>query len=293
MKHHKVWYILIMKKLVLISGVSGAGKTTASNILEDMGYTCIDQYPVELLSNLIELINEDNSIKYEKVAMTIPLYDLEKFYNMLSNNDNIKTILILLDAKKQVIINRYKFTRRVHPLVTMNVVSTIEEAVEYEKNIIDKLSDKNVRVIDTTNMSLKAHKEILDNILQYDDVNNLAITFESFGFKNGVPDDADMVFDVRMLDNPFYVNNLKKKTGNDKAVQKYVLDNDLSQKYIKKLVTLLNFTLKAYKQGQKRHLTICIGCTGGQHRSVTIANYLYDLYKDKYVCYIKHREIEK
>lgn len=280
-----------MKKLVLISGVSGAGKSTASNIMEDMGFTCIDQYPPELLPDLIELIENDNSFKYDNVALTVVLSDLDRFSNLLDNS-NFDSTLILLDANKDTIINRYKFSRRVHPLVISNSAATIEEAFEIEKNIIKKYKKKNVHVLDTSNMNAKQLKEKMDKIMNYDDYNNLAITFESFGFKNGVPDDADVVFDVRMLDNPFYVEKLKHKTGKDKAVRDYVLNSKLTQRYIKKVTSYLDFMFKAYDNEEKRHLTICIGCTGGQHRSVTMAIYLYEYYKDKYMCYIKHREIE-
>ena len=279
-----------MKQLLLISGISGAGKTTASNILEDMGYTCIDQYPVELLSDLIELIKTSDSIKYQKVALTISLSDLDKFNNLLSNSD-IDLKYILLDANKETIINRYKFTRSLHPLVVANTASTVEEAVDIEKNLIKNFKKKNVHIIDTSNLTAKQHKVKLDKILNSDQFNNLAITFESFGFKNGVPDDADMVFDVRMLDNPFYIEKLKNKTGNDKPVKDYVLGSKLTQRYLKKLVSYLDFTFKAYDNEEKRHLTICIGCTGGQHRSVVVTNYLYNYYKDKYMCYLKHKEI--
>ncbi len=276
---------------MLISGVSGAGKSTASNIMEDMGFTCIDQYPPELLPDLIELIENDNSFKYDNVALTVVLSDLDRFSNLLDNS-NFDSTLILLDANKDTIINRYKFSRRVHPLVISNAAATIEEAFEIEKNIINKYKKKNVHVLDTSNMNAKQLKEKMDKIMNYDDYNNLAITFESFGFKNGVPDDADVVFDVRMLDNPFYVEKLKHKTGLDKPVRDYVLNSKLTQRYIRKVTSYLDFMFKAYDNEEKRHLTICIGCTGGQHRSVTMAIYLYEYYKDKYMCYIKHREIK-
>jgi len=280
-----------MKKLVLISGISGAGKSVTSNILEDMGYTCIDQYPVELLPDLLELIKTSNAIKYDKVALTIGLSDLENFFHLLSNSEYDST-LILLDANKDEIINRYKFTRRVHPLVNSNAASTLEEAIDIEKTILNKYKKKNVHIIDTTNLNQKQLKAKLDKILKYNDFNNLAITFESFGFKNGLPDDADVIFDVRMLDNPFYVEKLKNKTGNDKPVSDYVLNSKLTQRYIKKALAYLDFMFKAYDNEEKRHLTICVGCTGGQHRSVTMANYFYEYYKDKYMCYVTHRELK-
>ena len=280
-----------MKKLVLISGVSGAGKSTASNIIEDMGYTCIDQYPVELLPDLIELILSADSIKYDKVALTIAIADLDKFSNLLENSD-FDSKLILIDANKDVIINRYKFSRRVHPLVNSNVASTLEEAIEIEKNMLRKYKKRSVHIIDTSNLSVKQHKEKLDKILKYDDYNNLAITFESFGFKYGLPDDADVILDVRMLENPFYVEKLKKKTGNDKPVRDYVLNSKGTQRYIKKAIAYLDFMFKEYDKEEKRHLTVCIGCTGGQHRSVTMANYFYNYYKNKYMCYVTHRELK-
>lgn len=280
-----------MKKLVLISGISGAGKSTASNILEDMGYTCIDQYPVELLPDLIELIKTNNSIKYEKVALTIGILDLDKFSNLLENSD-FESTLIILDADKDTLINRYKFTRRVHPLVVSNVASSLEEAVDIEKSILSKFKKKNVHIINTSNLTVKQHKEKLDKILKYNDFNNLAITFKSFGFKNGLPDDADIVLDVRMLDNPFYVDKLKNKTGNDKPVRDYVLNSKVTQRYLKKIISYLDFVFKTYDNEEKRHLSICVGCTGGQHRSVTVANYLYEYYKDKFMCYIVHRELK-
>lgn len=279
-----------MKELVLISGISGAGKTTASNSLEDMGYTCIDQYPVELLPDLIDLIKNSDSIKYNKVALTISLSDLDNFSNLLANSD-IDVKLVLIDASKETVINRYKFTRRVHPLVLSNVASTVEEAVEIEKNILSKFKKKNARIIDTSNLTTKQHTEKLNAVLEKQEIANLAITFESFGYKNGVPEDADMVIDVRMLDNPFYVEKLKKKTGNDKDVKNYVLKSKITQRFLKKLLPLLDFNFKEYGKEEKRHITVCIGCTGGQHRSVTIANYLYAYYKDKYMCYIRNRDI--
>ena len=280
-----------MKKLVLISGISGAGKSTASNMLEDMGYTCIDQYPAELLPDLLELIERDDSIRYDKVALTVGINDLDKFYSLLSNSYN-KPKLILLYADEDTVINRYKFTRRVHPLVLSNTAATLEEAYEIEENILKRYKKKSVHIIDTGKLSTKQLRSRLDQILENDESFNLAITFESFGFKNGVPDDADVILDVRMLDNPFYVPKLKNKTGNDKAVRDYVLNAPLTKRYLKKTLAYLDLMFKAYGNEEKRHLTICIGCTGGQHRSVTIANYLYANYKQKYQCYIVHRELK-
>ena len=274
----------------MISGVSGAGKTTVSNFLEDKGYRCIDQYPCELLEDLLDLIENDNSFRYENVALTISLNDLDKFSNLLKSRE-IKSILILIDADKDTVINRYKFTRRIHPLLVLNVADTLSEAVDIEKNILNKYK-KYANVIDTTGLSLKELKERINIVLEDANDNNLSLSFVSFGFKNGVPKDCDSIFDVRFLDNPFYVDNLKEKTGNDKEVRDFVLNSIVTKKYLEKIIAYCDYMFKAYDQnGEKRHLTICVGCTGGQHRSVVIANYLYEYYRKKYTCYIKHREL--
>lgn len=281
-----------MKRLAIISGVSGAGKTTASNYLEDKGYRCIDQYPLELIKELIDLLENDNSFKYENVALTISLNDLEQCSYLLSNG-NFKVTLILIDADKEVLINRYKFTRRIHPLLVNNVADTLSEAIDIEKSILEKYRKLGI-VIDTTSISNVQFKKQMDKALNDLDEKNLTLSFVSFGFKNGVPQDCDNIFDVRFLDNPFYDPDLKVKTGNDKEVKDFVLSKPLTKDYLKKLIAYVDFMVKSYEQNEeKRHLTICIGCTGGQHRSVVITNYLYDYYKKKYVCHLKHRELDK
>ncbi len=281
-----------MKRLAIISGVSGAGKTTASNYLEDKGYRCIDQYPLELIKELVDLLESDNSFKYENVALTISLNDLEKCSYLLSNG-NFKVTLILIDADKEVLINRYKFTRRIHPLLVNNIADTLSEAIDIEKSILEKYRRLGV-VIDTTSISNVQFRKQMDKALNDLDEKNLTLSFVSFGFKNGVPQDCDNIFDVRFLDNPFYDPDLKVKTGNDKEVKDFVLSKPLTKDYLKKLIAYVDFMVKSYEQNEeKRHLTICIGCTGGQHRSVVITNYLYDYYKKKYVCHLKHRELDK
>ena len=279
-----------MRKLVIISGVSGAGKTTASNYLEDKGYRCIDQYPPELLKELVDLIDNDDSFKYQNVVLTISLMDLDKCANLITNT-NFKVTLILLDADKETVINRYKFTRRIHPLLISNVADTLSEALDIEKAILDKYK-KNGVVINTDGLSIKDFKMQINKALNDIEDRYLSLSFVSFGFKNGVPSDCDTLFDVRFLDNPFYDENLKDKTGNDIEVRNFVLSSKETKDYLVKLIDYMDFMLKAYENNQnKRHLTIAIGCTGGQHRSVTIANYLYEYYRNKYVCHIKHREV--
>lgn len=284
-------YNITMKKIIIVSGISGAGKTMTSNILEDKGYRCIDQYPPELFEDLIELIEHDDSTKYDNIVLTVSLSDLDRYNNTLKNT-NIKPTLIFIDADKETVINRYKFTRRVHPLLISNVASSLEEAIDIEKGILNKYK-KFGKIIDTTHLSSKQLNEKLNDALEATKDVNLSLTFISFGFKKGIPYDADNVFDVRFLDNPFYDPKLKTKTGNDKAVKEFVLNKPRTQRYLKKLIAYIDFMIKSYDKEEKRHLTICVGCTGGQHRSVVITNYLYQYYKKDYTCYYKHRELKK
>ena len=278
-----------MKDLVLISGVSGAGKTTVANCLEDMGYLCIDQYPIELLGSLIELMIKEESAKYQKVALTIPILELDNFYSLLANA-NLNLILVLVDAKEEAIIKRYKFSRRVHPLLISNKATTLVDAVDIEKRILQRFSRENAFVIDTTSLSAKQTKEALDRILDYEDIMNFSVTFESFGFKYGVPIDADLVFDVRILDNPYYVQELRNLTGNDPEVYDYVMKGKNTKEYLAKLISFLDMTFESYAKDEKRHLNVCVGCTGGPHRSVTVANYLYEHYRNTYTSFLFHRE---
>ena len=280
-----------MNRLVILSGLSGGGKTQASNTLEDMGYRCIDQYPPELLEDFIKLIQNDTANKYSNIVLTIPIIELDRYSKLLDNSE-INATIILLKASKDAIINRYKFTRRIHPLLISHMADSLSDAIDMEIEVLTRYEKKNVNIIDTTNLSLKQHKQKLDKALNNQNKNNLSITFESFGFKNGVPKDADLIFDVRFLENPFYINKLKKKTGNDKAVREFVMNDVKTKSFLKKLVSYLDFTIKSYSKDEKRHLTVCIGCTGGQHRSVVVANYLFDIYKKKYLCYLNHREID-
>ena len=253
--------------------------------------SCIDQYPPELLEDFIKLIQNDIENKYSNIVLTIPIIELDKYSKLLDNSE-VNATIILLKATKDEIINRYKFTRRVHPLLISNMADSLSEAIDMEMEVFDRYAKKNVIVIDTTNLSLKQHKQKLDKAINNQNKNTLSITFESFGYKKGVPKDADLIFDVRILENPFYVKKLKNKTGNDKAVKEFVMNEVKTKTYLKKLVSYLDFTIKSYTKDEKRHLMVCVGCTGGQHRSVVVTNYLFDIYKKKYKCYLNHREID-
>ena len=278
------------KKVILISGLSGAGKTSVSNILEDLGYLCIDQFPSKLIKPLLDLIENDESAKYERVGITVPLMDLEDYFDVLDNL-HIDSKLILLDADQRVLLNRYKFTRRIHPLLVGNVADTLEEAIGIEKEIIAKYEEK-FEVIDTTNLGQSELRQIVESMISAESRDKFTISFESFGFKNGIASDADLVFDVRFLDNPFYFEELKHKTGNDKEVYDFVMSKERTKEYLNYLLSYLDYSFKMYTREGKRHLTVAVGCTGGQHRSASLVNYLYDHYKEQYNCLKKHRDIK-
>ena len=277
------------KDIVLVSGLSGAGKTSVSNVLEDLGYLCIDQFPAELLKELVDLIENDNSHKYDKVAITVSIDDLDNYFIVLDNL-HVNAKLVLLDADEEVILNRYKFTRRLHPLLLTNKANTLEEAYMIEKDILDRYAEK-FEVIDTSDMGQYELKKDIEELLCIDNHYRFTLSFESFGYKRGLPMDADIVIDTRFLDNPFYDERLKKLNGNDKEVYDYVIDNQKTKEYLSIIVTYLDHIFKEYVKEGKRHLTIAIGCTGGQHRSVSVANWLYAHYKDNYSCLKSHREL--
>lgn len=278
------------KKVILISGLSGAGKTSVSNILEDLGYLCIDQFPSKLIKPLLDLIENDESAKYERVGITVPLMDLEDYFDVLDNL-HIDSKLILLDADQRVLLNRYKFTRRIHPLLVGNAADTLEEAIGIEKEVIAKYEEK-FEVIDTTNLGQSELRQIVESMISAESRDKFTISFESFGFKNGIASDADLVFDVRFLDNPFYFEELKHKTGNDKEVYDFVMSKERTKEYLNYLLSYLDYSFKMYTREGKRHLTVAVGCTGGQHRSASLVNYLYDHYKEQYNCLKKHRDIK-
>ena len=277
------------RNIIIISGLSGAGKTSVSNVLEDLGYRCIDQFPSVLMPQLLELIENDISNSYDKVAITVPIIDLDHFFKNFENL-NIEKRIILLDANKDVLLNRYKFTRRIHPLLVSNVAATLSEAIDIEKSALVKYYNESY-VIDTTDLGTTDLKNEIEKILLIDKDFGLTITFESFGYKRGIAKDADFVFDARFLENPFYYPELKELTGNDKAVYDFVMRQEGTKQYVAMIRLIMDHVISTYARDGKRHLTIAVGCTGGQHRSVTLTNYLYECYKGQYKCLKRHRDI--
>ncbi len=277
----------MMKKILLITGMSGAGKTTAMQILDDMGYHCIDRFPVELLNSLYELI--ENEEGYENVCLTASAIEYPIFYNFFKSK-NLKIQTVFLDCNDEQLILRYKFTRRQHPFLIAKLSNTLEEAIEKERKLFSSVKTKNILKIDTTKTTKYNLKEILEEHAAINEHNNFTISFVSFGYKHGILSDADVAIDIRYLPNPYYNEQLRGLTGNDSEVYSFVLEQKESKEAIEKLTNLFDYLIPQYAKDGRSHLTIGIGCTGGRHRSVSFVNYFYDFYGKNYHCLKKHRD---
>jgi UPF0042 nucleotide-binding protein len=279
---------------LIISGMSGAGKSKVLNILEDFGFVCIDNMPLDFILKFIDLFKKDRA-KYNNVALSIDIRsgkNISKISGILKKlkQEKIKNEMVFLDADDSTLLKRYSETRRKHPLGTIVKQGIIEERKKLE--IIRNLSSKQ---IDTTDMTIGALKNKLANLIGIQlDNKQLFLTIMSFGFKYGIAQEADIVFDARFIANPNYVIGLKTKTGKDNAVVKYIEKQKGYKTFFDKVSNLLQFLLPNYIREGKSQLTIAIGCTGGRHRSVAITEKLSKFFiKNKYKVAVYHRDISK
>ncbi|MCC6094584.1 MAG: RNase adapter RapZ [Eubacterium sp.] len=284
-------------QLVFVTGMSGAGKSTALKMLEDMGYFCVDNLPVFLIGKMIELTVDGEEGKIHKVAMGVDIRsgNLEEVYQVLQNlkDKGFQYRILFLDADDSTLIKRYKETRRSHPLAQGG---RVENGISQERKQLARLKKEADYIIDTSQLLTRELKSELEKIFVEDeDFKSLMVTVLSFGFKYGIPADSDLVFDVRFLPNPYYVPELKHLTGKDRAVHDFVMKYDVSKQFITKLVDMIRFLIPNYIEEGKTQLVISIGCTGGKHRSVTLAEELYKRLGDagEYGLRIEHRDIEK
>ena len=284
-------------RFVIVTGMSGAGKSTAMKMMEDIGFFCIDNLPIQLVDKLVEFYEKFES-NIDKVAIGIDIRDkegLEHIESTLTSLTEKKVLydILFLDAENEVLIKRYKETRRNHPLAGRE---RIESGIVQEREKLEFLKEKATYIIDTSQLLTRELKLELEKIfVQSQDYKNLFVTILSFGFKYGIPSDSDIVMDVRFLPNPYYVDGLRAKTGNDKEIQDYVMQFEDAQVFLDKLEDLVKFLIPHYIEEGKNQLVISIGCTGGKHRSVTLANELYKrLQSEKdYGLKIEHRDIAK
>jgi UPF0042 nucleotide-binding protein len=283
-------------KLVIVTGMSGAGKTVALKMLEDMGYYCVDNLPIPLVEKFAQLVL-DSQGKSSHVALGIDIRSGEDLSMLDGILDSWKTEaipfeILFLDAGDQVLIKRYKETRRSHPL---SGSGRVDQGIRREREKLAFLKRKAGIIIDTSKLLTKELRQELEKIFIEDkSYGNLFVTVLSFGFKYGIPADADLVFDVRFLPNPFYVEELRARTGEEKDVQDYVMQGGTAEAFLTKLCDMVDFLMPNYILEGKNQLVIAIGCTGGKHRSVTIANALYrHLEGEKELgVKIEHRDIE-
>ncbi|HKL11489.1 MAG TPA: RNase adapter RapZ [Clostridia bacterium] len=282
-------------KLVIITGMSGAGKSNAANFLEDIGFYCVDNMPPVLMNKFIDVLVENKEVS--KAAIITDIRGGSFFDDLFENMEELKRRginyeIVFLEASNEELIRRFKQTRRMHPL---SQDGSLEEGIEKEKARLGKLREKANHIIDTTDMIPSQFKEILQSLyIKGEKSSNITVNIISFGYKNGIPLDSDLVFDVRFLPNPHYIEDLREYTGNDESVRNYVMQWTESKEFMERLKSMIDFLMPYYIREGKYRLIVAVGCTGGKHRSVTVANELYEYMKgkgDKVV--VKHRDISR
>ncbi|MBD7913867.1 RNase adapter RapZ [Clostridium sp. Sa3CUN1] len=284
-------------RFIIVTGLSGAGKTEATRSLEDMGYFCVDNLPPKLIPKFAEACVQSQG-KINKVALVIDIRggiffdDLFESLIYLKKQD-FKYEILFLDASDEVLVKRFKESRRSHPLAPGSRIIT---GINEERKRLREVKDRADIIIDTSKYAIKDLREEMTK--NYGDVKepekDLSVTILSFGFKYGIPVDSDLVFDVRFIPNPFYIPELKPYSGNDEPVKRYVLEQEETKGFIKRADELLEFLIPNYKKEGKRQLIISIGCTGGRHRSVAIANKIYEnLASRNYNISVEHRDIRE
>lgn len=283
-------------RFVIVTGMSGAGKSTVLKFFEDMSFFCVDNLPPALIPKFAELCFEQDG-EIDKVAMGIDIRGGKLFTDLFKTLSSLKQggydfEILFLDASDTTLIKRYKETRRTHPL---SKGGSIEEGIKKEREILQDVKKNATYIIDTSNILVRELKEQINHIfVDNKKFESLIITVGSFGFKYGIPIDSDLVFDVRFLHNPFYIQELKELTGNDAPVYDYVMSFEESNIFLDKLTDMIKFLIPQYIKEGKNQLVISIGCTGGKHRSVTLANALYkNLKEDGHSIILKHSDIEK
>lgn len=286
-----------MEDFVVITGFSGAGKSQAMATFEDAGYFCVDNLPPEMIRSLADLFNHEGS-KVERAAVASDVRGGEYFDRMVAVLDDLDRAalpyrILYLEADDGVLINRFKETRRRHPLANGG---SVEAALARERALLAPLKERADISIDTTDLSaVRLRRVVADKMLPHDRPGKLAVTFMTFGFKHGTPRDADLTFDVRFLPNPHYEAELREQTGLDADVVHYVDSSDGIGEFYERLTPLLDYLLPAYEEEGKSHLTVAIGCTGGRHRSVVIAEHLAREYQatGAFMVDVVHRDVEK
>lgn len=287
---------MALTHLVIVTGLSGSGKSKALNFLEDLGYFCIDNMPTVLIKKFLELYTQE-SIKLERVALGIDIREKDLFYNIDEIFEEIKRYkvpfdIIFLEASTEVLVRRFKETRRKHPITKY---TELVDNIEYEREILAPLKRKATIIIDTSYTTINQLKEVLyQNLKKHETEFNIQLQFISFGYKYGLPPSADFIFDTRYLPNPFYDEKLKQKTGLEEEIKKYVIDNEVGHKTLQLLEAYLDYIVEKISAERRPYIIICFGCTGGKHRSVVLAEHFKEHFRKKgLIATTMHRDIGK
>lgn len=283
-------------KAVIITGMSGAGKTHAADWFEDHGYYCIDNMPPSLIRNFVELVSYPGNDQ-TKAAFVVDIRSEEFFLDLngtleyLDNAAGIEYIILFMEASDATLMRRFNETRRMHPLADG---AASREVISRERAMLSDIRKRADYIIDTTNLKVSQFNAEMSNIFEgkKDRRRQFAINIMSFGYKYGLPDESDVVLDMRFIPNPFYVKSLRKLTGNNKKVSSYIMRFDISKNFVNQICEMINRLVPSFLKEGKNHLNISFGCTGGQHRSVAIANQVYQqLREDGYRLTLNHREL--
>jgi len=283
-------------RFLIITGISGAGKSLAANYLEDLGFFCVDNLPPALIPKFAEICKQSGG-KMDKIAIVIDVRGGELLKDLFPsletlNEEGISYEILFLEASDKVLIKRYKESRRMHPLAPEG---RLLKGINEERSMLKALRERADSIIDTSNLTPKQLKEeIINRIDKGENYRGIIISIISFGFKYGMPLDCDMVFDVRFIPNPYYIDSMKRLTGRNEIVRNYVSKFDETKEFLEKLTDMLEFLIPYYIKEGKAQLVIGIGCTGGRHRSVVIADLLYGMLKEaQHRVIVDHRDIEK
>lgn len=279
------------RQLVLISGLSGAGKTITMDYFEALGYYCVDNLPIEALYKVVSSLK--NNVNFYNYAIAISsnceITSINKQLSKLNMLNWLDTKILYLDASDQVLLNRYQLTRKHHPLTHHN--ETLVSAINQERNLLKPFSQVSHIKIDTSDFTSKQLLDKLSKLFNHEIKDAFKLILVSFGYKNGLPNDLDYAFDVRFLDNPYYVEELKHKSGNDEEVYNYVIEQDKTKEFLDRLLPFLDYCISNQVAIDRSFLVIGIGCTGGQHRSVSIVNYLFNYFQNKYQVIKDHKDV--
>lgn len=278
-------------QIIIVSGMSGAGKSSVIGVLEDIGFICIDNLPMAMLDSLVDWLDQNDDERYCRLALSTTTFNFQQTRAKLANTPYaIKAVY--LDAQDDILVNRYQFTRRKHPFIVDGTCTTLQQAIALERSYFHQILD-DVLMIDTSNFSNDKLRVVIEQQFSSELDNRFAISFISFGYRHGLPLDADLILDERMLINPYWDETLRFLTGNDQEIMEYVLSNELTQRMFAKLIPYLDLVFESFSSSKKNFITVAIGCTGGKHRSVSVVNYLFNYYEQKYRVMKIHRDVKR